>query len=251
MIEEPYRWVEAIATRRDYIEMQLATGSPVVALGYDEGILLLTVGQQKLFEIYDRIALGAIGHPGDIERLRMAAIELASTEGFTRSAADVSLRRLAYYSLSPVMKNAFEQIYGAPFLARLLFVEIGTSQVDDLFLEVEYDGAINLRSSEGGNRPFAVLAATKKSAEQMTEFLSKRFQSAKDLLATLDLALDAWTVGQLKTDEAMPGDDEIRRQRSERLGSGTFSAAVLERNTNRAVRYRAVEASDLTPLIAK
>jgi proteasome alpha subunit len=251
MIEEPYRWVEAIATRRDYIEMQLATGSPVVALGYDEGILLLTVGQQKLFEIYDRIALGAIGHPGDIERLRMAAIELASSEGFTRSAADVSLRRLAYYSLSPVMKNAFEQIYGAPFLARLLFVEIGTSRADDLFLEVEYDGAINLRSSEGGNRPFAVLAATKKSAEQMAEFLGTRFQSAKDLPATLNLALDAWTVGQLKTDEAMPGDDEIRQQRSERLGSGTISAAVLERNTNRAVRYRAVEASDLAPLIAK
>jgi len=250
MIEEPYRWVEAIATRRDYIEMQLATGSPVVALGYDEGILLLTVGQQKLFEIYDRIALGAIGHPGDIERLRMAAIELASTEGFTRSAADVSLRRLAYYSLSPVMKNAFEQIYGAPFLARLLFVEIGTSPADDLFLEVEYDGAINLRSSDGGNRPFAVLAATKKSAEQMAGLLSKRFQSGKDLPATLDLALDAWTVGQLKTDEAMPGEEELRRQRSERLGSGTVSAAVLERNTNRAVRYRAVEASALAPLIA-
>ena len=251
MIEEPYRWVEAIATRRDYIEMQLATGSPVVALGYDEGILLLTVGQQKLFEIYDRIALGAIGHPGDIERLRMAAIELASTEGFTRSAADVSLRRLAYYSLSPVMKNAFEQIYGAPFLARLLFVEIGTSPADDLFLEVEYDGAINLRSSDGGNRPFAVLAATKKSAEEMAGFLSKRLQSVKDLPATLDLALDAWTVGQLKTDEAMTGDDEIRRQRSERFGSGAISAAVLERNTNRAVRYRAVEAIDPAPLIAK
>ena len=134
MIEEPYRWVEAIATRRDYIEMQLATGSPVVAVGYAEGILLFTVGQQKLFEIYDRIALGAIGHPGDIERLRMAAIELASTEGFTRSAGDVSLRRLAYYSLSPVMKNAFEQIYGAPFLARLLFVEIGATPAHDLFL---------------------------------------------------------------------------------------------------------------------
>lgn len=251
MIEEPYRWVEAIATRRDYIEMQLATGSPVVALGYDDGILLLTVGQQKLFEIYDRIALGAIGHPGDIERLRMAAIELASTEGFTRSAADVSLRRLAYYSLSPVMKNAFEQIYGAPFLARLLFVEIGSSPADDLFLEVEYDGAINLHSIDGGKGPFAVLASTKKSAEQMAEFLSKRFQSAKDLAGTLDLALDAWTVGQSKTDEAIPGDDEIRRQRSERLGSGTISAALLERNTNRAVRYRAVEASDLAPLIAK
>src|SRR5437667_3215160 len=148
MIEEPYRWVEAIATRRDDIEMQLATGSPVVALGYDEGILLLTVGQQKLFEIYNRIALGAIGHPGDIERLRMAAIELASTEGFTRSSADVSLRRLAHYSLSPVMKIAFEQIYGPPYLARLLFAEVGAKPEDDLFLRLEYDGAI---AANGGD----------------------------------------------------------------------------------------------------
>src|SRR5437762_8331183 len=86
--------------------------------------------------------MGAIGHPGDIERLRMAAIELASTEGFTRSAADVSLRRLAHYSLSPVMKAAFEQVYGAPYLARLLFAEIGARPEEDLFLRVEYDGAI-------------------------------------------------------------------------------------------------------------
>ena len=28
MIEEPYRWVEAIANRREYIETQLAAGSP-------------------------------------------------------------------------------------------------------------------------------------------------------------------------------------------------------------------------------
>src|ERR1044071_5282124 len=148
MIEEPYRWVEAIATRRDYIEMQLATGSSVIAVAYADGILLFTVGQQKLFEIYDRIALGAIGHPGDIERLRMTAIELASTEGFTRSAADVSLRRLAYYSLSPVMKAAFEQVYGAPFLARLLFAEVGPRPEDDLFLRVEYDGAIATNGGE-------------------------------------------------------------------------------------------------------
>ncbi len=114
MIEEPYRWVEAIANRREYIEAQLAPGSPIAALGYRDGILFLTMSQtrQKIFEIYDRIAMGAIGHPGDIERLRMAAIESASTEGFTRSATDVSLRRLVHYSLSPVMKAAFEQVYG-------------------------------------------------------------------------------------------------------------------------------------------
>src|SRR5256714_14913734 len=141
MIEEPFRWVEAIANRREYIETQLAQGSPIAAVGYRDGILFLTIGRrsrQKLFEIYDRIAMGAIGHPGDIERLRLAAVEIASTEGFTRSAADVSLRKLAQFYLSPVMKNGFEQIYGAPFLARLIFAEIGATPADDLFLEVEY-----------------------------------------------------------------------------------------------------------------
>ena len=116
MIDEPYRWVEAISNRREYIENELATGSPTVGLSFSDGILFLTFGRdrRKIFEIYDRIAMGAIGHPGDIERLRMMAIELASTEGFTRSAADVSLRRMATYSFSPALKQAFEQIYGAP-----------------------------------------------------------------------------------------------------------------------------------------
>src|SRR6188508_122690 len=145
MIEEPYRWVEAIANRREYIEGQLAPGSPIAALGYREGILFVTLGQtrQKLFEIYDRIAMGGIGHPGDIERLRMAAIELTSTEGFTRSAHDVSLRRLANYSLSPALKAAFEQVYGAPYLARMLFAELGRGDARNSFLHLEYDGSIH------------------------------------------------------------------------------------------------------------
>ena len=68
MIEEPYRWVEAIANRREYIETQLASGSPIAAVGYGDGILFVTLGRarQKVFEIYDRIAMGAIGHPGTL-----------------------------------------------------------------------------------------------------------------------------------------------------------------------------------------
>ena len=77
MTEEPYRWVEAISNRREYIEHQLSGGSPIVALTYGDGILFLTLSRerQKIFEIYDRIAMGAIGHPGDIERLRRAGYE--------------------------------------------------------------------------------------------------------------------------------------------------------------------------------
>jgi proteasome alpha subunit len=251
MIEEPYRWVEAIATRRDYIETQLSSGSPIIALTYADGILLFTVGQQKLFEIYDRIALGAIGHPGDIERLRMAAIELASTEGFARSAADVSLRRLAYYSLSPVMKNAFEQIYGAPFLARLLFAEIGSTPAEDLILRVEYDGAISQRKS--GNTGFAVLAATKKSAEQMEQLLEKEHRGDEKLIGVLELAFDAWTTGQKLLDDAtaVPTRDEMRAQRRERVGDGAIECIVLERRARSAQQYRALSENDLASLKAK
>src|SRR5215467_1382888 len=176
MIEEPYRWVEAIANRREYIEAQLAPGSPIAALGYRDGILFLTIGQtrQKIFEIYDRIAMGAIGHPGDIERLRMAAIELASTEGFTRSSTDVSLRRLVHYSLSPVMKSAFEQVYGAPYLARMLFAEVGESPQEDLFLRVEYDGEIATNGAKfaEARENFAALSGTEQSRELMESFLA-------------------------------------------------------------------------------
>src|SRR5436190_15423224 len=215
MIEEPYRWVEAIATRRDYIEMQLATGSPVVALGYDEGILLLTVGQQKLFEIYDRIGMGAIGHPGDIERLRMAAIELASAEGFTRSAADVSLRRLAYYSLSPVLKAAFEQVYGPPYLARMLFAEIGVKQELDLFLRLEYDGAISTNSANfaATRQDFGVISSTRESTELMEKFLQTEHPAAATFERALRLAIDAWTVGHLALGDSgakeLPPRDKI------------------------------------------
>lgn len=254
MIEEPYRWVEAIATRRDYIETQLSAGSPIVALSYGDGILLLTVGQQKLFEIYDRIALGAIGHPGDIERLRMAAIELASTEGFTRSAADVSLRRLAYYSLSPVMKNAFEQIYGAPFLARLLFAEIGAAPDEDLFLRVEYDGAISLSQNKSNDRQFAVLAATQKSDEQMGGFLSREYKGSEDLGSALELALDAWTVGQKQPEDSnktVPSRDEIRSQRATVLRDGAVEVALLDRRTRSAVRYRPLGETERSALSQK
>jgi proteasome alpha subunit len=248
MIEEPYRWVEAVANRREYIETQLASGSPIAAIGYREGILFLTLGRtrQKVFEIYDRIAMGAIGHPGDIERLRMAAIELASTEGFTRSAADVSLRRLAHYSLSPAMKSAFEQVYGAPYLARLLFAEVGARPEEDLFLRVEYDGAIatNGAAVSQPRQNFAVLSATRPSTEQMEAFLKDEYKTDLDFNGAIAAALDAWSVGHLALGEdankQLPARAEITKHRDEQLATTGIEAAILERDAKSALRYHAL-----------
>jgi proteasome alpha subunit len=257
MIEEPYRWVEAIANRREYIETQLASGSPIAALGYRDGILFLTLGQarQKLFEIYDRVAMGAIGHPGDIERLRMGAIELASTEGFTRSAADVSLRRLAHYSLSPVMKSAFEQVYGAPYLARLLFAVIGATPENDLFLRVEYDGSIatNGATVAQARQNFAALSGTRTSTELMESFLRTEHAPAVTLEAALGTALDAWSIGHLALQQEdikeSPERATVTKYRQEQLAKSGIEAAVLERNASTAIRYRVLPDEEARALI--
>src|ERR1700679_1345609 len=143
MTEEPYRWLEAVTNRREYIEDQLTPGLPVVALSADPGILFLTIktSTPKLFEIYDHLALGSLGHPADIEKVRQAAIDAAHIEGFARSPHDVTARRLVSYNLGPALKNAFEQIFSAPLLFRGLVGERGATAQDDILWRLEYDGS--------------------------------------------------------------------------------------------------------------
>ena len=259
MFEEPFRFVEAIANRREYIENQIATGSPVVALNYEGGILLLTLGRerQKIFEVYDRIALAAIGHPGDIERLRMTAIELASTEGFTRSAGDVSLRRMANYSISPALKQAFEQVYGAPYLVRMLFVELGSEPMQNTLLRVDYDGAIQTNGTPFSKtrQEYAVLSGTRPSAEAMERFLEREFKSGLPLAQGLELALEAWTVGYLtleakegKEAEELPSAEAVKKTRDEQLERASVEAAVLEMRATSNVTFRTIGEAEILSL---
>jgi len=246
--EEPYRWVEAIANRREYIEHQLAGGSPIVALTYADGLLIFTLSRerQKIFEIYDRIAMGGIGHPGDIERLRMAAIEVASTEGFARSAHDVSLRRLANYSLSPALKAAFEQVYGPPYLARLLFAELGRGSAPNLFLRLDYDGTIHSNGAtfQRSFEQFGVVAGTVASAAQMERFLQDQELASAPLERVLRAAADAWAVGHLaltgESADELPDAESIAAHSSEQLGRTSIEAAVLERTSSLPITWRAL-----------
>src|SRR6187397_378960 len=257
MIEEPYRWVEAIANRREYIETQIAGGSPIAALSYRDGILLFTLSRerQKLFEIYDRIGMGAIGHPGDIERLRMAAIEVASTEGFARASLDVSLRRLANYSLSPALKAAFEQIYGAPYLARMLFAELGRGDAPNLFLRLEYDGSIHTNGGSFGRdfEEFGAIAGTAPATKLMERFLRKQNVTREPLDEALAVALDAWAIGHLALSEEPPDElPEVARvaaYRNEKLADTSIEAAVLERASTFPATWRPLHEADIRPAL--
>jgi len=246
MTEEPYRWIEAIANRREYIENQLAAGSPIAALSCADGVLFVTVSreQQKLFEIYDRIAMGGIGHPGDIERLRMSAIEVASAEGFNRSARDVSLRRMAAYSLSPALKNAFEQIYGPPFLARMLFAELGRNGEPDLLLRLDYDGSFHTSGGAVASERFAAISGKEHSSKMMEKFLSGKKCAHLSSAEALPVALEAWVVGHLtlaREEGDLPTSEEIAAHRQEQLRAGTLEAVLLDRRAHSNTTFRPVK----------
>ena len=258
MHEEPFRWVEAIANRREYVEDQLAPGSPIVALGYREGILLFTLSRerQKIFEIYDRIALGGIGHPGDLERLRLTAIELASAEGFARSADDVALRRLANYSLSPALKAAFEQIYGPPFLARLLFTELGRGDAPNLFLRLDYDGSIRTNGGSFGKtfEDFGVIAGKAFAMRQMEALLAAHPATDAPLAQALRTAANVWSAGHLALSQERESDtppaaalaEHLRTQ----LAHASIEAVVMEHNAPIAVTYRTLAEKDVRAALA-
>jgi proteasome alpha subunit len=257
MIEEPYRWVEAISNRREYIENELAPGSPTIGISFPDGILFLTFGRdrRKIFEIYDRIAMGGIGHPGDIERLRITALELASTEGFTRSANDVSLRRMATYSFSPALKQAFEQVYGAPYLARILFAELGDTQEGDLFVRLDYDGAMHASSMSVGKRRehFGAITGTRRGLERAEQVLSGA--KITNLRTAIEAAVRAWGAGIYTSSEETvdaPEESAVKEFVKSRLGEYTLEAALLDRASARShAAFIEVPESDLEAVMAK
>lgn len=171
--EEPYRWLEAIQNRREYIEDQMRTAQPVVALAAPPGIVLLTVRRStpKIFEIYDRLALAGLGHPADIEKVRLAAIDAAHVEGFTRSPQDVSARRLVNYTLAPAMKGAFEQIFAPPLIFRGILAELGREPGGDQLWWIDYDGAFHMAGGPGRRAPGMVAAAKRSTADAWNDGL--------------------------------------------------------------------------------
>lgn len=265
MYEEPYRWVEAVGNRRQYLDEQLKQGSPVVALSYADGALLLTVsrGTPKLYEIYDRIGLGGIGHPADLEKLRFSLLEMAHLEGFNRSPSDVTGARMMKHGLAPIIKQAFEEIFKAPFIVKILLAELSLKPGKDAFLTIDYDGTFDETSG------CAVLAATAAIRARMVAYLKQAGAApALSLEAALTLAAKAWALGSLaqaaegeaeekeakesgKPSAPEPNDAQLLAHLRETLADKTLEAAVLERQAPGPSKYRALTREELAFLVPK
>lgn len=230
MTDEPYRWLEAVANRREYVQAQLKGGTPVFAASLREGVLLLGVGtgQSKVFELFDRHALAGLGHPADLEKLRQAAIDAAHLEAFTRAPEDVTLRRLVSYGLGPQLKAAFEQIFAAPFIIRLLLAEAGAAPAEDVLVRLAHDGTFHLQ--HGG----ALVAADEPEAEAAAQdWLAK--QSLEELApaSAAHRLLECWWCLREKKPPGDPAAEEGWRRAAE---GKVIEAAVLRRSGRGAFR---------------
>src|SRR5882762_829761 len=189
MTEEPYRWMEAVGNRREYVREQLKGGSPAMGAILPDGILLLGVGtgHSKVFELFDRHALAGLGHPADIEKIRQAAIDAAHLEAFNRAPEAVSLRRLVGFGLSPHLKTNFEQIFSAPFLVELLLAEVGVEAGQDMIVRLHFDGAFQLHTKG------AVVATSQPESEAAAQgWLKQEVAGKNDRAEVAELLLQGW-----------------------------------------------------------
>ncbi|MDA1193249.1 MAG: hypothetical protein O3A46_16355 [Candidatus Poribacteria bacterium] len=252
MYDEPHRWLQAVENRTQYIERRLRAASPAIGLPYENGALLFTVcphGQRKVYEVYDRLALAALGHPADVERLRMMAINLAHTEGFTRSADDVTLQRLLNFAIAPQVKASFDEVFRSPIIAKMLMVELTPNGAEPQFFTLNFDGNFTHRKRYG------VAGGTSASEELMLKVLDDESPESTSLEDALKAAARTWCIGyyvatkEPEYDEPpMPKDADIAEMFREAREDLRFEAAVLDRTRSGRAKYRELTTEELSAL---
>lgn len=243
MIDEPYRWLEAVANRREYIRDQLKGATPVFAFSRPEGILLVGVGSgnSKIFEVYDRLALAALGHPVDIEKVRQTVIESAHVEGFTRSPEDVTLRRLLSFALGPALKTSFEQILSAPIIVECVFAELEATGGKDVLARVSFDGTYRFE-----DQGVVVVHTDPNNEQAAASWLREQLNDSMSIGAVRRLALTAW--GALTSDKPFspPAADTDGLAMPARFEGRVIECALLDRRSTARVRYRTLETAELS-----
>ena len=255
----PYDWNESIQQRNEFIEDRLKDGSPVVALAYDGGLMLLSARQtqRKIYEVYDKLMFSAIGNQSDVEQIRRSAIDVAHQEGYSRSPDDVSVQRLISFQLSPAIKRIYGDPFAQPVVIKAIFAELGKTPDRDVLMTLSYDGEFS--TSPG----MAVAAGTAYAEDRMRDHLKTETETGTPTLdAGLRAALYAWGVGMKHLEaedradadysEDGEGKPDVSAFITEHLGKGwTIEAGVLERNTTRESRFRLLSESEMAEVTGR
>jgi proteasome alpha subunit len=248
MFEEPFRWMEAISTRHSYVREKLQNGQPVIAVPYQEGALILSFSSQpgKIFEVYDRIAMGGMGHPADVEKLRMTLLDMAHLEGFNRSSEDVTIARLLQFGIAPSLKQNFEEVQRAPYLIKLLLLELDRDGRPNFF-RLNYDGYWETLKNGGS------VAGYEKVMEWIDNKIDETPFATYSLEKAFVMACKIWEEGKQQAvsdedkNEENPTVIFTLKDAFEKWG---LEAGVLCAETERKSIYRPIDPSEIEKLKA-
>ncbi len=134
---------QVMKDRAEYAQKGIARGRALVAVAYDDGVLIVAENPSrtlhKVSEIYDRVAFAGVGKYNEFDQLRVAGIRHADTKGFAYSRDDVDARSLA---------NLYAQYLGQvfthemkPLEVEILVAELGTNG-DHRLYHIAYDGTV-------------------------------------------------------------------------------------------------------------
>jgi proteasome alpha subunit len=214
---------QVMKDRADYARKGIARGRSLVAVSYDQGILICAENPSrtlhKVAEIYDRIAFAGVGKFSEFDNLRTSGVRLADVKGYTYSREDVDARSLA---------NAYAQLLGnvfthemKPMEVEILVAEVGAERADDQLFRISYEGTIVDEEAS------TVLGGD---ADAVNERLKANLSDTMDLGQALRAAVSA-----------LAGPERI-------LEAGNLEVAILSRTTARRA-FRRVGEAELTPLL--
>ncbi|MDH3771056.1 MAG: hypothetical protein OET79_08760, partial [Nitrospirota bacterium] len=170
--------------------------------------------------------------------------------------------RLMKNGLAPVIKQAFEEIFKAPYIAKILLAEVGTTQDRDRLFTINYDGMFEEQ------REFGVLAAS----SSIRGLLAQEWKThgpLSSLKSALEVSLRLWGISSLlqastpspATEEketapsstasmsTVPDDEAIASRIRETLSKETLECVLLDRESGKMETYRSLSQSELQPLI--
>ncbi|MGA0217250.1 MAG: proteasome subunit alpha [Ilumatobacteraceae bacterium] len=136
---------QAMKDRADFARKGISRGRALVALRFDNGIVLVAENAsqslRKVSEIYDRIAFAGVGKYTEFDQLRVAGIRSAELTGYQYSRDDVDARGLAN-DYAQLLGNSFT--HGMkPMEVEILVAEAGIDGGrDDQIFHIMYDGTV-------------------------------------------------------------------------------------------------------------
>lgn len=170
--------------KADYARKGIARGKSMVALEYQDGIVLVAENPSttlhKLSEIYDHIAFAGVGKFSEFENLRIAGVRHADLKGYVYSREDVTAKSLAN-AYSQTLGNIFTQEL-KPFEVEIMVAQVGEDNSSNEIYHILYDGTIN---DEKG------YAAMGGQADEIRRFLKNNYKEDMSLGEAIHLGTRA------------------------------------------------------------